>query len=302
MKICFLYGGQGSQQEKMGYDFYLKNEIVKSFYDGVKIEKSIMDYFNMNEDNLKKTDNAQMALILYEIALTKLLKERIKPSATAGLSIGEYAALYCAGILSEKDTVDIAQFRGKEMLKAMDFESKMCAVMKTEEEELVKICNKSSLNNEIVEISNINTKNQIVISGHINAVNRALKELEKENKKTVELNVKGAFHTKYMNSVEESLRNYFKELDFKNSETDLYYNLTGNIETDNIKEIMAKQVSQCVRFKDIINNLLNDGYDTFIEIGYSKVLNGFIKKINRNVKVYSISDYESYEQFIKEFK
>ena len=302
MKICFLYGGQGSQKEKMGYDFYINSKIAKEFYDSAKTEKKPEEYFSMNDENLRRTDNTQMALILYEMAVTKILKEEIKPQAAVGLSIGEYAALNCAGILSDEDTVKIAGFRGKEMYRANNFDSSMCAVLKMNQAEIENICKSVSDKNERVEISNINTVNQIVISGHKNAVEKAVKEIEARNGRTVQLNVQGAFHTSYMKEVEEKLNSFFRNINFHNPEISVYYNLTGNMENENIKGIMAKQVSHCVKFRDIIENLISDGFDTFIEIGFGKIISGFIRKIDRNVKVYSVSDYKSCEQLLKEFK
>ncbi len=307
MKVAFLYGGQGSQEVGMGYDFYENEKIAKDFYDNIKIDKDIKKLsFNSDKETLKNTENTQVVLVAFDILVTKILNgNKIYPDAVAGLSIGEFGALYASEVLKEEDVLKISEFRGEKMKNASkNIDTAMFAVMGVSEEELEKICKKNSDDINFVSISNLNTKNQIVISGERKSVLKAVEDIKTLGKRAIELNVSGPFHTKYMEDVSSSLKKYFKEIEFSKEKIDVYYNLLGNKNKDSLdtKEIMVRQVSECVRFEDILRNMIKDGIDTFIEIGYFGVLKGFIKKIDRGVKVYSISDYDSYKELLREIK
>lgn len=299
MKVGFLYGGQGSQVAGMGLDFYEKEDIARDYYNSINIDKDVrkLSFFS-SEEEIKITENTQVVLIAFQVMITKMLKSiGIKPDAAAGLSIGEFSALYAAGVLSDKDTLKIANFRGKVMTYiSKNMECAMYAVMGMTEKELEDICTQSEEKGKVY-ISNLNTKNQIVISGEKSACLKAVELIENIGKRAVPLKVSGAFHTEYMNEASEKLREYFKDTEFKNENINVYFNLLGtkNMGMD-IREIMALQVKRRVRFEDIIRNMINDGIDTFIEIGYGNIIKGFIKKIDRNVKVHSVSDYKSFEE------
>lgn len=306
MKIAFLFGGQGSQEVSMGYDFYKNEKIAKDFYDSINIEKDVLKLsFFSDENTIRKTENTQVILVSYQAMVSDLLiKNNIIPDALSGLSIGEYSALYTSGVINKEDLLSIANFRGEEMKKSSEeITPLMYAVMGLSEEEINSICKKNSRDKKRVSISNINTKNQIVISGEEKAVENSVLDLKEKGARVIKLNVSGAFHTDYMNDASKKLEEYFKNINFNEEKIPVYYNLLGDKkDSEDIKEIMVKQVSNTVRFKEDLENMIKDGIDTFVEIGYFNILKGFVKKINRNVEIYSISDYESYLNFLKEMK
>lgn len=304
MKIAFVYGGQGSQEVAMGYDFYKEEEYSKKFYDSIKSSKDIKELsFFSDENEIKKTENTQVIMVAFQAMITDLLIENnIKPSFVSGLSIGEFSALYAADIINKEELLSIADYRGEEMKKASaNIKTSMYAVIGLDEEKIEDICKKVSIDNKKVSISNINTKNQIVISGEESAVNSAVEEIEKLKARTIKLNVSGPFHTEYMLDVSKKLEEYFENIEFKEEKIPVYYNYLGNKKTtENTKDLMTKQVSSTVRFKEDLENMINDGVDIFIEIGFSNVIKGFIKKIDRKVKVYSISTYDTFKELLKE--
>lgn len=305
MKLGFLYSGQGSQKVEMGKDFYENEKLAKDFYDGVNLEKDIKKLsFYSDEIEISKTENTQIILIAFQIMISNLLeKNNINPEAVSGLSIGEFAALYKSGVLSSEDTLKIAEFRGKKMSEVSDYiETSMYAIMGSEEKEINRILEKYSNKENFASISNINTKGQIVISGERKVVESSVEELKTLGSRAIKLKVSGPFHTKYMENVSKDLKEYFKNIDFLEEKIPVYYNFLGNKKTkENIKDLMTEQVKSTVRFEEDLRNMIDDGIDTFIEIGYSNILKGFVRKIDKSIKVYSISDYKSYLDFLKEF-
>lgn len=305
MKLGFLYSGQGSQEVEMGKDFYENEDLAREFYNNINLEKDIKKLsFYSDEIDISKTENTQIILIAFQIMISDLLeKNNINPDAVAGLSIGEFAALYKSGVLSSEDTLKIAEFRGRKMSEiSKHIDTSMYAVIGSKEEEINRVLEKYNNDKNFASISNINTKGQIVISGEKSIVDLAVIELKNLGKKAIKLKVSGPFHTDYMKYVSEDLNEYFENIDFFNEEIPVYYNFLGNKRNnENIKYLMTKQVKSTVRFEEDLKNMIDDGVDTFIEIGYFNILKGFVRKIDKNIKVYSISTYKTYLDFLKEF-
>lgn len=307
MKIAFLYAGQGSQKVGMGLDFYEQNQLYKETIDMFDIRyRNLMHKGPMEE--LSMTRNTQPCMALFGAAITKLLFEKgIRPDYVAGLSLGEYNALYAAGVLDEKTLIDLVAFRGNEMEKAAKgIACKMTAVLGAKrevvEEECKLVCEKEI---GYVTIANYNCPGQYVICGEEIAVNAVENEvLEKGAKRCIPLKVSGPFHTKYMKAAGDALREKMKQVNFFDMEIPVVFNATGRRKEDDesMVDLLEKQVQESVYFEDCIRTLIEAGVDTLIEIGPGKVLSGFVKKVSRDVTVMNIENYEDFENISKKLE
>lgn len=298
MNVALLFAGQGSQQIKMGQDLYDKYDKVKEIYD--KFPKIRDMIFNSTQEELKETINTQPALVLFEIAVCELLREKgINIKAVSGLSIGEFSALYASGVLSLNDAVNISLYRGELMQNATkSISTKMYALIGGELEKIKEVI----LEYEklgIIEISNLNAPGQVVVAGNETVLNKAKEEFKNIGvRRIIELNVSGPFHTSYMNEVREKLMDYYSDIEFSNPSIKIALNTTGKYYKDeNLKEEMANQVKQTVMFEKCLNEILNDDIDYILEIGYFNVISGFIKKIDKSRKVYPINSVQTLLEF-----
>ncbi len=312
MKICFLYGGQGSQKTGMGKDLYENYPVFKEFYDSLSTNFDLKDYsFNQSDEEISKTQYTQPLMVAFQIGITKILKDKgIVPDIVGGLSIGEYSALYTSGVITDKDAILIAEKRGIAMSKSSDVSCKMMAIVGAPVDLVRDICEKvSEKTGYDVQISNLNCPGQIVIAGEANAIDEVVSIL-KENKirKIIQLNVSGAFHTSYMQNASVELENIFKDIEFSVPKMDLGLNVDGKIydvnkyTKDDIKNIMVKQVKSTVYFEEELRNMISSGVDIFVEIGFSSVIKGFLKKIDSEKKVYEVYSVETLENFVNEIK
>lgn len=312
MKICFLYGGQGSQKTGMGKDLYESYPVFKEFYDSLSTNFDLKDYsFNQSDEEISKTQYTQPLMVAFQIGITKILKDKgIVPDIVGGLSIGEYSALYTSGVITDKDAILIAEKRGIAMSKSSDVSCKMMAIVGAPVDLVRDICEKvSEKTGYDVQISNLNCPGQIVIAGEANAIDEVVSIL-KENKirKIIQLNVSGAFHTSYMQNASVELENIFKDIEFSVPKIDLGLNVDGKIydvnkyTKDDIKNIMIKQVKSTVYFEEELRNMISNGVDIFVEIGFSSVIKGFLKKIDSEKKVYEVYSVETLENFVNEIK
>ena len=365
MKIAFIYGGQGSQVEGMGRDLYESYPFVQDFYDSIQLDFPLKELaFQGDLETISKTEYTQGILLAFQIAATKVLAEYgIRPNIAMGLSLGEYAALYAADSLDDTTLLKIIEFRSRQMAKAAQaLDSKMLAVFSDDLEGLEELCKVHSKREARVEVSNINTKGQIVLSGDAQVIKKIGEALKSQGYKFKELNTSGPFHTSYMDPVEKSLMNLFQTIEFKTPQIPIIHNLygrlqenihgqdsdlqnpeheeldnqeqdnqeqgnqeQGNQEQDNqeqdnqeqnkqekdkqekqprfdLKETMAKQVNHPVLFKSSLEELLEQKPDLILEIGYSNVIKGLMKRIDKSVKVISINTVESIEEFIQSMK
>lgn len=285
----------------MGKDLYDNFPQVKDFYDGIEAKIRKLS-FEGDMQTLTKTENTQPVMVAFQLALTDLLKEEgIFPHAVSGLSIGEYSALYSAGVISREDALAIALYRGKWMGHySSTWDTSMIAVMGAEEEDLRALLKELRLSEKIF-ISNINTKGQIVLTAKNEDFQDFSQALKEKKWKGIPLKVGGPFHTPYMAPVAEKLRTFFQNISFHPPTCKIAMNLTGNYEVDNFPEIMSRQVMETLRFRDNLEKLLEE-VDLFIEIGHNKVLAGFIKRLDPRARVIEIKDSESFRSAREELK
>jgi len=307
MKTIFLFPGQGSQYVGMGQDLYDNYENVRELYDraesllNIPIKKIS---FTGPEEQLKQTKFTQPALFIHSIAVSERLKDlNLKPSAVAGHSLGEYSALVCAGALGFEDGLKLVKLRGELMQQSGENNpGTMAAIIGLNEDVVKNICGKAA-EAGIVQPANFNSPGQIVISGSIPGVYKAM-ELARESKARMvtELIVSGAFHSPLMGDALSGLIEALEIADIRTPGIPVYSNVLGTATTDTqqIRELLQKQLLSPVLWQKTIKNMIQDGYDKFYEVGASKVLSGLNKRINREYPCTAIGKVEDFEIFQKE--
>lgn len=300
-KIALVFPGQGSQYSGMGKDLYEKYDICREVFDSADsiLGMPLKDFcFSGSQEDLKKTQITQPAIVTVSYACFKLFKTlNIPYEVIAGHSVGEYAALAASGALSFSDALKLVRARGELMAASSDKKAAMAAVIGLDANQLDLICREASYLGAVV-VANINSPEQIVISGEELAVDEAMNlSLASGAKRAVKLEVSGAFHSPLMANAKEKLGESINKYDFKNMTVPMVSNVTAEYITDGakIKQLMFEQITSKVLWVDIINNMLSNGIDTFIELGPGKVLSALIKRISRDVKIFNISDGASAE-------
>lgn len=311
LKTAFLFAGQGSQKVGMGKDLYDNNETFRRTIDSIKSDFDIKKMmFEGPLEALSQTRYTQPCMGAFAAGVIAILKEKgIKADYVAGLSLGEYSALYYAGVFDTQTFFDLISFRGKVMEEAsIGIECKMSAVMGLESSKLRDICNEISgleisetddenklgvHSNSYVTISNYNCNGQYVICGDVKAVEKAeIMAKEAGAKRIIPLKVSGPFHTKYMKKAGDELLKYFENIEFKKMEVPVVFNTTKSEQKsgETIKDILVSQVQSSIYMEDIIKYLEEKGVDTVIEIGPGKALSGFVKKTTDNISTYKIEN------------
>ena len=325
--LAFLYAGQGSQKVGMGKDFYDNDKDFKEFLDDIKDEAGFdleEICFEDKEGRINNTRYTQACLAGFAAGVTKLLyKNGIKPDFLAGLSLGEYSALYGAGVLTSKELIKLVSFRGAAMQDAANgLDTKMSAVLGLSGEQILPVLEEINKkydgeNKErkekgemllSVDISNYNCKGQVVISGASKLVTEAEEMLKATGaKRCVALKVSSAFHTRYMEAASKALANYFSDdtngllVDERKLNKPVIFNAIADEKNDNkISDLLIAQVKSPVKMEQTIVKLKEMGVDTIVEIGPGKTLAGFVKKTVDGIKVYSIDSYADYETVVKE--
>lgn len=305
MKIGFLFPGQGAQSIGMGKEIYEKNDTVKEIYQKVK-EITKIDVAQMTfegkEEELNQTKNTQLAILTMSLAVLEVLKQKnIKAEVSAGLSLGEYAALINSKAISFEEGVKLVKKRGEYMQDLVpEGEWLMAAIMGMDEEQVKDVCKK--VTKGFVVPANFNTTGQIVISGEKEAVEQA-EQIAKEvgAKKVRILKTAGPFHTEKLNKASEALRKELDNITIHDFETPVVKNLDGMVysQEEDLRDILAKHIVSPVRFSKCLETMLNMGVDTFIEIGPGKTLSGFAKRLksDKEFTCWNTND----ETFWKEF-
>lgn len=300
-KIAFVFPGQGSQKVGMGESLANQHVHIQKMFQKAneKLGYSLTDImFNGPEEELTLTSNAQPALLAVSMAVLKRFEEEgVTPDFTAGHSLGEYSALAAAGAITYEEAVWAVHQRGNLMEEAVPAgQGAMAAVLGMEREELEEVTMSVTQGGAVVAVANFNCPGQIVISGSKEGVEQAAALLkEKGAKRVIPLNVSGPFHSPLMEPAAEKLRAVLDKANIQSSHIPVVANVDAKPVTDaeTIKENLVKQLYSPVLWEDSVQTMLNAGVDTFIEIGSGTVLSGLIKKINRRVRTFAISDEES---------
>lgn len=304
-KIAFIYPGQGAQVCGMGQDFYEQTEIGKQVFDLATeiLGFSVPELCFTKNDRLDITEYTQAAMVTTSIAMTKVLEEKgVKPDVAAGLSLGEYCALYAAGAMTEKDAIATVRQRGILMQEAVPVgQGAMAAILAMDASAIEEVI--SGIDG--VQIANYNCPGQIVISGKKEAVETACEKLKEAGaKRAIMLNVSGPFHSRMLTGAGEKLGEVLEQVEIHPLSIPYVANVTAEYVTDaaDVKPLLIKQVSSSVRWEQSVRAMLADGVDTFIEIGPGKTLAGFMKKIDRTVKVLNIEKLEDVDKVVEELR
>ena len=287
MKVI-LFPGQGSQYVGMGKDFYDSSDLAKKLF---KLSNSILGFditdvmFNGSQEDLTKTDITQPAIFIHSTILFSI--NTINADAYAGHSLGEFSALSCSGSLTFEDALKLVLIRARAMQKACkNNETTMAAILGLDDECVNSVCD----NIPNVVPANYNCPGQIVISGSKNSIDKACESIKEIGGKTIVLPVGGAFHSSYMESAKKELEDAIKSLKFNKPDKPIYQNFDANphIDIEKIKKNLINQLTSPVLWTQTINKLIADDYKSFIECGPGRVLQGLVKKINRDMDVSSI--------------
>ena len=298
-KIAFIFPGQGAQKAGMGKDFYENSKTAAEVIDrasellGLDMKALCFE----ENDLLDQTEYTQAALVTVCMAMEKVLRERgLAPDVTAGLSLGEYCAIASAGGMSTENAITTVRKRGILMQNAVPGgQGAMAAVLGLDAGKIEEVLADRSG----VMIANYNCPGQIVITGWKEDVEQAADALKEAGaKRVLPLNVSGPFHSSLLEQAGEELG----QVDFSDLQIPYVTNVTAEYVTDitKTKELLARQVASSVRWQQSMELLIADGVDTFVEIGPGRTLVGFLRKINREVKVYNVGTWEDVDKVVNE--
>jgi [acyl-carrier-protein] S-malonyltransferase len=303
MSTAFIFPGQGAQVVGMGKDFYEKYEESREIFD----KASELLGFDMkelcfeNEKDINITEYTQPALLTVSVAILRVLEQKgIRPDVCAGLSLGEYCAMVASEVMSFEDAVKTVRQRGILMQEAVPLGvGAMCAVLGLDGETVNKVCQGV----DDVYVANYNCPGQIVISGKAEAVEQAAGLLKEAGaKRCMMLNVSGPFHSPLLREAGDKLAEVLKDVKLNDGFTIPYVtNVTAEYvnTTEEIRELLRKQVSSSVMWQQSVENMIAKGVDTFVEIGPGKTLAGFMKRINKEVRMVNIGSVEDLEKAVE---
>ncbi|MBC1290422.1 ACP S-malonyltransferase [Listeria booriae] len=309
-KIAFVFPGQGSQKVGMGQDVAAEYKEAQGVYTAAdaKLGYAITDIIKDGPiELLTKSENAQPALVSTSVAILRALETYgVKADFVAGHSLGEYSALVAGGYLTAEDAIHLVHRRGKLMEAAVpNGQGAMAAVLGLDREVLGKITQSVTAAGDDVQLANLNCPGQIVISGTVAGVEKAGKQAKEAGaKRVMPLAVSGPFHSKLMVPAAEDFRAELAQVTFQDGAIPVVQNVDAQATTDKtvIPEKLVQQIYSPVLWEDIVANLIEQGVDTFVEIGSGKVLSGLIKKINRDVTILAAGDVASVQEVAEQLK
>jgi len=304
-QLAIIFPGQGSQNAGMGKDLAEKFPSARQVFEeaddalGFSISRLC---FEGPAEELQLTENTQPAILTVSVAVFRAMKEAgiESPAFVAGHSLGEYSALVAAGVLRLSDAVRTVRARGQYMQEAVPVGTgAMAAVIGGELKDIQRVCEEAS-QGQICSVANINSPNQIVIAGNVEAVDRAIESLKGIAKRVIKLNVSAPFHCALMKPAQDRLAPDLAELLFNKPATPVVTNVDARITTapDQLRNALVRQVSAPVRWVESMQLLMQEGVDTFIEAGPGKVLSGLMHQINRDARMLNVEDAASLETSI----
>ena len=302
-KTAFLFPGQGVQKAGMGKDFYEHSTVAREIFD-MASEVLQMDMkklcFTENE-KLDQTEYTQAALVATCLAMARSAEVKgLKADVTAGLSLGEYCAIAIAGGMYDREAVYAVRERGILMQNAVpDGEGAMAAVLGMAADQVENVLSER----KDVFVANYNCPGQIVITGKKDAVQQAGEALIGYGaKRVLPLKVSGPFHSPFLLEAGKRLEETLQEISWKELRIPYVTNVTGKtvLETERIQKLLVRQVSSPVCWQQSMERMIAEGVDTFVEIGPGNTLRGFLKKIDRDVKVCSVNTWETLEKSLEE--
>lgn len=306
-KTAFIFPGQGSQYVGMGKEFYENLPICREVYDlasevtGLDLPKLCF----MENEQIHQTEYTQICMLATETAIYMALEQNgYQPDVTAGLSLGEYGALVASGVMTAEEAFEVVRKRGIYMQQAVPTGGAMAAVLGLDGGKIEQICEQTEEQMQLaVSVANYNCPGQIVISGKEEAVQAAGEACKEAGaKRVVPLKVSGPFHSKLLTDAGKQLREALNKVEIRENFVPYIANVTADYVTEQtqVKPLLECQIYSPVRWQQTIERMLADGVDEFVEIGPGKTLSGFIKKINRNVKVCNIDKMEDFVRFVAE--
>ena len=308
-KTAFLFPGQGSQSIGMSRDIANEFSEAKEIFDQVDniCRKPISKLcFEGPMEELTLTVNLQPAITAVNLAcLVALNKEGVGPSVSAGHSLGEYAALTSAGVVAPYDALKLVKKRGELMHReSLANPGIMVAILGMEIESVARIVDQAK-EKGVIAVANHNTAQQIVLTGEEKAIHYAMDLVKIQGGKSILLKVSGAWHCSLMKNAVDDFRRFMEDIPFLRPKTTMLFNATAGFEEapEEIKNIMARQLISPVKWYDIILKMLEQGIDTFVEVGPKKVLTGLLNKIipkEDDLKVYNVEDLKGLETILKE--
>ncbi len=309
MKLAFVYAGQGSQHAGMGADLY---EAYPTFREVLDRADAAVDFdlkklcFEGPEEQLSQTRYTQPCMVAFAAGVTRVLADAgITPCMAAGLSLGEYSALYAAGVFDEQTVIPLAAYRGRAMEEAAKgLECGMSAVLGLAREPLQEACDEAS-SLGLCEIANYNCPGQLVIAGEAAAVEKASAlALEKGAKRCIPLKVSGPFHTSLMAPAGKALEEKFASVSFSPMRFPVLFNTVGRPleEGETVPGMLVRQVQSSVRFEDTIRFMESAGVDTILEVGPGKALSGFVRKTAKGIRSLVVEDVPTLLSAIEQLK